>query len=320
MEFRSMMMNALRKIFGTGIFLLLMLASGGAAADHYQRLVVFGDSLSDPGNAFVLLKQVSVPPFQLIPDAPYARGGLHFTNGSTWIEQLAGDLHLAASAGPALRAPGVFSNYAVGAARARPGTLDDLGHEVVTFLGDFGGAAPQDALYVVFVGGDDLRDALVALASDPSGNTSFGIISAALDAIRENLTVLASAGARRFLVANAPDIGLTPAVRAEGPGAQSAALALVTGFNTGLEAILSGLEANLPVQITRLDVFSILNQVVADPAAAGLADAVDPCITPETRVGAFCSQPDKFLFWDGIHPTRAGHAILAQHAESVLAH
>lgn len=315
-----MMTNKLRRMFAAAIFLVMALISASAAAGQYQRLVVFGDSLSDPGNAFVLLTRVSVPPFELIPDAPYARGGLHFSNGSTWIEQLATDLHLAASAGPALRAPGVFSNYAVGAARARPGALDDLGSQVVSFLGDFDGVAPPDALYVVFVGSNDLRDALVALTMDPSGNTSFAYLDAALGAIRNNLMALASAGARQFLVANAPDIGLTPAVRAQGPAAQTAALTLVTAFNNGLEAILSGLEANAPVHIARFDVFSVLNQVVADPTAVGLVDAVDSCITPDTRVGAFCTQPDKFLFWDGIHPTRAGHAILAQRAETVLAH
>src|SRR5437870_5726450 len=48
-----------------------------------RSVVVFGDSLSDPGNAFVILHKVAVPPFSsLIPDAPYARGGLHFSNGA----------------------------------------------------------------------------------------------------------------------------------------------------------------------------------------------------------------------------------------------
>lgn len=315
-----MITNTLRGMFAVGVFLFMALAAGAAAAGQYQRLIVFGDSLSDPGNAFVLVNRVSVPPFELIPDAPYARGGLHFSNGSTWVEQLAADLHLEASVGPALRAPGVFSNYAVGAARARPGALDDLGSQVVSFLGAFGGAAPPEALYVVFIGSNDLRDALVALGMDPSGNTSFAYLNAALGAINDNLTALASAGARQFLVANMPDVGLTPAVRVQGPAAQAAALTLVTAFNNGLEAILGGLEANTPAHIARFDVFGILNQVVADPAAAGLADAMDSCITPDIRVGAFCAQPDGFLFWDGIHPTRAGHAILAQRAEAVLAH
>jgi len=48
-----------------------------------------------------------------------------------------------------------------------------------------------------------------------------------------------------------------------------------------------------------------------------LTNVTTPCITP--RVAPFtCQQPDEFLFWDGIHPTGAAHAILAQEAGRVL--
>jgi phospholipase/lecithinase/hemolysin len=53
-------------------------------------------------------------------------------------------------------------------------------------------------------------------------------------------------------------------------------------------------------------------------AGFGLTDVVNPCITPLTRVHPFCSRPDEFLFWDGIHPTRAGHAIIAGRALEAL--
>jgi hypothetical protein len=71
---------------------------------------VFGDSLSDPGNAFALNGgQIVAPPdygmttllelIQLVPEAPYA---LHrFSNGPTWIEILAGTIGLGASVKPA---------------------------------------------------------------------------------------------------------------------------------------------------------------------------------------------------------------------------
>lgn len=77
------------------------IALAGPNHRPYQRVVVFGDSLSDPGNAFVLLRQVERPPFPLIPDAPYARGGLHFSNGKTWVEQMADEMGLSVSVGPA---------------------------------------------------------------------------------------------------------------------------------------------------------------------------------------------------------------------------
>src|SRR5713226_4635951 len=172
--------SILQRIVRAGLpALFALLQASPAAAGAPQRFVVFGDSLSDPGNAFVLLRDVEVPPFDsLIPVAPYARGGLHFSNGATWVEQLSVFDDAIPSAGPALLHPVLFSNYAVGGTRARtptpPERFFDLSTQVGLFLRDFGGHAPADALYIVFVGGNDLRDALTALAQDPTFATSFG--------------------------------------------------------------------------------------------------------------------------------------------------
>jgi len=62
-----------------------------SAQTGFAGLVVFGTSLSDPGNAFALRGEASqapdyqVDPF-LVPSAPYSRGGHHFSNGATWVE------------------------------------------------------------------------------------------------------------------------------------------------------------------------------------------------------------------------------------------
>jgi outer membrane lipase/esterase len=314
-----------RKIVGVGVLALLAFAPAGSAlAGAPQRFVVFGDSLSDPGNAFVLLRDVEVPPFDnLIPDAPYARGALHFSNGATWVEQLSVIDHALPSAGPALFIPLLFSNYAVGGARARQAGFFDLSTQVGAFLNDFGPQGPADALYIVFVGGNDLRDALEALVPDPTFTTSFDIVDAAVTAIGNNLLALHAAGARSFLVANAPNLGLAPAVRLRGSGAQGAASFLSGRFNSGLEATLRDLEFVSGLSIVRLDVFGILNEVVAEviatPGAFGLTEVEQPCIALNTRVHAFCAHPDTFLFWDGIHPTAAGHRILAERARTTLA-
>ena len=314
------MSNILSRIVRVGVLALVVLAPASPAlAGAPHRFVVFGDSLSDPGNAFVLLRDVEIPPFDsLIPDAPYARGALHFSNGATWVEQLSLLDHTLPSAGPALFIPLLFSNYAVGGARARHEGPFDLSTQVGLFVRDFRGQGPSDALYVVFAGGNDLRDALQALALDPTGAASAAIVQSALIAIGDNLLTLHAAGARNFLVPNAPDISLAPAVRLLGPAAQGAARFLSTQFNGGLEAILQGLESGLGVEVVRLDVFRILNEIVAAPTAFGLTDVADPCIVLNTRAHAFCATPNKFLFWDGIHPTVAGHRILAERANAAL--
>ncbi len=308
--------SILQRIVQVGLLALFaLLQASPAAAGAPRRFIVFGDSLSDPGNAFVLLRDVEVPPFKfenLIPDAPYARGALHFSNGATWVEQLSVLDHALPSTGPALFSPVLFSNYAVGGARARPGGFFDLSTQVRLFLNDFDNRAPADALYIVFIGGNDVRDALFAPVQ------SAAIIQNALLAIQNNLSTLHAAGASNFLVVNAPNLGLAPAVRLFGQGAQAAASGLAFQFNRGLDQILGGLESGPGLNIVLLDVFELLNQIVAHPGAFGLTEVERPCIAVDTTVQPFCANPGTFLFWDGIHPTTAGHRILAERARAVL--
>ena len=312
------MRTPITKIAATVLLLLLwpIFASPGVA-DAYSRLVVFGDSITDPGNAFTILRTSAVPPFEPVPTPPYARGGHHYSNGETWVEQLGTSLGLNPSPGPALRRPVVFSNYAVGSSRARV----ELALQVERFLSDFGGQAPGDALYIIQIGGDDLRDALVALATDSTSATSNAILAEALAGIQAAIENLAASGARTFLVPNSADLALLPEVRvadAQQPGVALAATKLASEFNLALEAILGGFEASLPLKIFRLDLFSLVHEIVADPVAFGLTEVETPCITPFTRVSAYCTRPDRFLFWDFIHPTTAGHAIIRDRALDVL--
>src|SRR5947208_1318127 len=75
---------------------LVMLGASAipTAQSRFSGIVVFGTSLSDPGNAFALSGDAGTPPDftlnpLLVPSAPYAKGGHHFSNGATWIEQFA---------------------------------------------------------------------------------------------------------------------------------------------------------------------------------------------------------------------------------------
>lgn len=289
---------------------MALLASMAVAETDFDQIVFFGDSLSDPGNGFVLLGTVSVRPFEPIPSAPYARGGKHFSNGATWAEQFARAMRMNRSGKPAFRVPGVFTNYAVGGSRARMEGDINLTTQVGLFAQDFP-VAPADALYAVVIGGNDIRDALAALGGDPTGTTSAQIIGDAVVAVQDNLLTLVGKGATQFLVGNAPNVGLAPAVRYLDPPLPGFATQFSMAFNQGLEAVLTGIEAIPGVTVTRLDAFAFVTEAVADPELFGLKYADFPCLTFFVRVGAFCSQPDDYLFWDGIHPTRAGHGALA---------
>ena len=117
-------------------------------------------------------------------------------------------------------------------------------------------------------------------------------------------------------------MGLTPAIRTLdtiSPGAAQLATGLTQGFNAGLDGVVAQLSAALPgIRIVRLDAFGLLNHIVADPAAFGLTDVTSACVTP--NIPPFtCQSADEFLFWDGIHPSNAAHAIIANEAALALA-
>ena len=305
-----------------GVVLVLAWPGWAAAQSRFSGLVVFGTSLSDPGNAFVLVGDAGTPPdFMLnpllIPSAPYAKGGHHFSNGATWVEQFARSVGLGDSVRPALATmdPAV-TNFAVGAARAYDDGLNfNLTRQVDTFLQRSGGIASSQALYVIEMGSNDIRDAFQLYATGGDGGP---ILTRALGSIAANIQRLYVAGAREFLVWVAPNVALTPAIRSLPPTAQGLAAFVTQVFNDNLDGILAQLSAALPgVTFARLDAYQLLNAIVDDPAAFGLTNVTTACVTPNLAPFS-CKHADGFLFWDGIHPTKAGHAILAQETATVV--
>lgn len=298
-------------------YLLIALAAPCLAGA--QGMVVFGTSLSDPGNARAVLGEANTPPDWtgdrkfLVPDRPYARGGGHFSNGATWVEQLARPLGEAKSVRPAF-APGGGTNFAFGGARARAsGASPDLGRQVGAFLMATNYRAPGSALYVIEMGGNDMRDALQAFAL---GGNGIPILLDALTAIGFNVQQLHRAGARRFLIWNMPNIGVTPAIRQD-PAAASFADQLAQFFNFQLAAdVLGPLRGLEGIQLTVLDAYAKVGDVAKSPATYGLDNATDACLSLAPPYA--CSQPNDYLFWDGIHPTAAGHAILAHEAARLI--
>jgi phospholipase/lecithinase/hemolysin len=307
----------------TGCVAVVLAAPGWAdAQSRFSGIVVFGTSLSDPGNAFALAGGSATPPDFLlnpflIPSVPYAKGGHHFSDGATWVEQFGRSIGLGQSVRPAFADPNA-TNYAVGAARAYDdGVNFNLRRQVDMFLERSGNVAPFQALYVIEMGSNDIRDAFALYATGGNGGP---ILVQAIGSIVANIQRLYAAGAREFLVWLPPNVGLTPAIRSLPPAAQALAGQVTQIFDGNLAGALTQLSANLPgTSFARLDAYQLLNAIVANPPAFNLANVTAACLTP--NVAPFtCHDVDEFLFWDGIHPTAAGHALIAQQAANLLTH
>lgn len=300
---------------------------------HKSQLKIFGDSLSDSGNAAALGAPINLRPFEgLIPDGPYFT--LRFSNGRTWVERLANRLGTPDSGKAAFVFAGAGGNYAVGGGRARDvSDTFDLPEQVGFFLsGSDGTMGPKDWAVIQF-GGNDVRDAIAAFVGvlsvggtpEAANAAAAGVICEAVANIELNIGLLyEAAGAKRFLVVSSPDLGITPAVRALGASELGTGLSQLfnallvlgdTGACGGAVQGLLNLQTSLPEsEIVLFDVFALLNEVVADPEKFGLSNGVDSCITPGVFIGAVCHRPSHYVFWDGIHPTAAMHRIVARRA------
>lgn len=284
-------------------------------AAAYSSLFVFGDSLSDPGNNAAFIGSGSVPADITsniaVPHVPYVSGT--YSNGNVWAQTVAAALGVSGGAafGPLVGG----TNFAFGGAETSredviPGfsaASPSVRRQANGFLSFFG-SAPSDALYVVEGGANNLRRVAVSLAGAnlTDFNAAVAVEAAAYaDDIGDIVDQLQGAGAKNIIVWNAPNAGLTPAALAFGSAVSFASSSIATAFNTELAARLS----SEPGTVKTFDVFGLYNSIAADPTAFGFDNVTDACGNPSLGCSA---DIDRALFWDGIHPTAAGHALLAQ--------
>jgi outer membrane lipase/esterase len=281
-------------------------------AAPYSALYAFGDSLSDAGNIYALTGGVE-------PPSPYFQG--QFSNGDIWLKTLSTKLGVVA---PTASLTG-GTDYAYGGAQSGTTLFNTANPTDVTGatgqLAQFAAAHPvadPGALYVVWIGGNDLLGI-------PAGATATQVQTLAAQTIANidtTIGTLAGSGAKNFLVLTLPDVGKTPDVLSGGPVASATASAVAASFNSlllggnaaagipSLPALATGLGVNLAV----FDVYAYVNGVVANPAAYGLTNVADPCFDGTT----VCATPDKYLYWDGVHPTAAAHAVLGSAAAAAV--
>lgn len=292
-------------------------------ADAYSAIYVFGDSLSDGGNAAVAVLSNPSVDFQstqfivgvdddLVPSAPYLLGDpflARFSNGPVWVEQLA--QREAISLSPSLLGG---TNFAFGGANTGPlphvlpNGVPTLRNQVDQLLSSTGGVVDPDALYVILGGGNDVLDAL--RLADP--HERLQVLQASAANVRRIVKDLDQAGADHFLLGLVPNVGLTPQLRLAGLGERATTLSAVANFLYARE--LSRFRYRARNDLRVLNTFKLVSKILRYPLPFGFTNVTDPCIS----FAPPCAQPDGYAFWDGVHPTARVHEVVADAAQKVL--
>lgn len=307
----------------------------GNAQAAFTGLTFFGDSISDTGNVLALTTAFSPPPF---PDFPGAPG--RFSNGPVWTETFAPSLGFAGAAAPSNLlftggpvvpiGPQGGQNYSFGGARTglggSAGATTGLFGQLVAWNGAafstaLTRAADPNALYVLMLGSNDMRDFRSGAPGALSPLQAAGNVVTAVG-------LLAQAGAQHFLISNLGDLGKTPEAVGLGLVPQSTFASLA--FNAALAAGETALDAQflaatgIDLDLRTLDLFGLGASIYDDAvnhggATYGITNVTTPCIAPASPgnyfvPGAVDINCSVSAFSDPLHPTAAVHRLIGEAA------
>jgi phospholipase/lecithinase/hemolysin len=273
------------------LLLIPILAINGlgasARAEQITGIVSFGDSLSDTGNTYLA---AGTPP------APYYQG--HYSNGPIWLEYLAGRLGVAAPL-PSLAGgtDNAWGGAQTGAGLSFLGT-PNIGLQISTYLAANTLSAHQ--LITVWGGANDFLNAGQTNPSVPVAN------------LASEITTLANAGGKLFMVPNLPLLGDIPATNTLPQGERDALNFLSATFDTMLHSELNQLEHSLGVTIFQPDINSLVQSAMANPGAYGFTNVTDSAIADGVLSG------QGYLFWDTVHPTTVGQEFISDIAFAMV--
>ncbi len=277
---------------------------------------------------------------------PYYQG--RFSNGLVWIENVGQMLNLTKSVTE-------FRDYAFGGAWAEaPGyggenvAPDDIGVQVSTYMMLYPydqGKASRD-LFVIWAGGNDYLSG----RSDVQYATTKTV-----EAIQYQLHKLIDFGATIFLIPNLPNLGLTPWATTQGTKLAENLTQLSQQHNLKLALMMKKEQSEHPnVKFIAVDVMQYFNELISKRAQYQLSNVNDACYPgnydgnnaalaalPNAKINKMimgnvelrvaystaqsasagvqpCANPDNYLFWDHVHPTKVVHQLLANYVVNLL--
>jgi phospholipase/lecithinase/hemolysin len=296
------------------ISVLMLCVSMFTSAATLNKVVVFGDSLSDTGNLYEYMKHR----FPMSP--PYYKGRM--TNGPVWVELLVQSFYPS-------NADSHLLDYAFAGAAVVEGDdepLFTLHSEVESYLMAHQNKANAESLYVFWIGSNNY----LAAPEDAEQAVQEVILG-----IKHSLQRLVDSGAKHVLILNLPNLGETPVAR--DMDAQSILTFFSNRHNQQLAQLVEELKVTYPsVQWIQFDIRSALDDLLIHPELNGFVNVTDSCYESSMdeeslkhgsvglKVAATIKPTlqstacDGYLFFDLVHPSGLAHKILARRVRDVL--
>ncbi|MDP6334453.1 MAG: SGNH/GDSL hydrolase family protein [Candidatus Poseidoniaceae archaeon] len=267
-----------------------------------NNLLVFGDSLSDMGNAKNSILNV--------PDVPpYWQG--RFSNGQIWIEYLSQAYGLSTTIGSGIEQG---DNRAFGGSQTGAGysylLLPNTGTQITNYLANVQSSIPSNNVVSLWAGGNDFL----------YGTANSDTIVANMEShIRE----LAAAGATEFIMPNLPPLEKTPEILGRSQNQQNTIASEVVSYNQKLLSLIGSISVELGLEIHFIDAWTLFNDIVDNSMALGIVNTQDSACSASASLlplpicnsaSTLAANPDEYLFFDKAHPTRVMHKFISYFA------
>lgn len=287
------------------------------SAASLNKIVIFGDSLSDNGNLYEYMQH------QLPLSPPYFKG--RFTNGPVWVELLS-QLYYPNTSKAHL------ADYAYGGAGVLEEADDDdtmftLRRELDSYFLTHQDKADPESMFIVWIGANNY----LGVPDDAKKAVDTVILG-----IQHGLKRLADRGAKHILVVNVPDLGRIPIAR-EFDAIDR--MSYISGLhNSILKNYLDELREQYPdIQWLYFDVNMVFDDMTSDPVRFGFTNVTDTCyeaaslnsvslkrnsllkmvstVQSRQHVEDACKG---YLFFDPVHPTAPAHQLMAQRTKKLF--
>ncbi|NOH82213.1 SGNH/GDSL hydrolase family protein [Vibrio sp. 03-59-1] len=262
--------------------------------NQINRMVAFGDSLSDTGNIF------NAAQWRFPNPNSWFLG--HFSNGFVWTEYIANAKNLP------------LYNWAVGGAAgtnqyvALTGVYDQV-TSYLTYMKMAKNYNPENTLFTLEFGLNDFMNY----------NREVGDVKADYSSALVRLT---DAGAKNILLMTLPDATKAPQFKYSTTEEITKVRAKIIAFNSFIQEqaayyILQG------YNVTLYDTYTLFEELTGNPTQHGFANASDAClnINRSSSIDYLLSHSltndcaangsDKYVFWGVTHPTTAAHKYIA---------
>lgn len=333
-------------LFGlTTYFIFILPSYAGSYAASIDKIILFGDSLSDNGNLYSISSAAHkiIPLVPVVPkDPPYFQG--RFSNGPVWIENLTKIMNVE------------LADYAYGGAWVEPAWDSkqlvpfDLNTQVNFYLAtasrDFN---KEQHLYIIWAGANDYTQG----RSDAEYATTNTV-----SIIQKQIDWLIYYGAKNFLIFNVPDLGVVPEVADKGPEFATAISKMSQLHNDKMASMVASEKQRHPdLKFMLFDITQDFSDIINNPEKYRLKNTKEACYKGDydlmlklinsreiqaakdvkidilnnaslkeayftanlASLGQLsCDNPDEYFFWDHIHPTRIVHQVLSTLVLSAL--